>query len=56
MYDDDHQKLFNDFKRRAADNFRSSVTVFCSAHSRAAALHRVKLAMSESPMSGQAMR
>src|SRR5262249_49718529 len=42
MGEADHEKLFKDFKRRAALFFEGSVRVDRSAHSRAAALHRVR--------------
>src|SRR5262249_2752977 len=54
--DDDCQKLFNDFKRRATGNFRSSVMARPSAHSSAAALARVRFVRSERPMSGHSIR
>src|SRR5215469_6188806 len=56
LYDDDHQKLFNDFRRRATLVFRSSVRAWRSAHSRAAALARVRFVRSERPMSGHSIR
>ena len=52
----DHEKLCNDFKRRAALLLRSSDKADRSAHRCAASIQRARLAGGDGPMSGHSMR
>jgi hypothetical protein len=51
-----HEKFPNAFKRWATLKFRCLVTKDRSAHSRDAFMQRVRFAVGDRPMSGQAMR